>query len=85
MHVSILNGYLFHVAYVAFLPLAAAAIVGEDSGAKKTWVDVALWAVVGLAVAAFALGVPAAYGIAVSTNYAKAFTWTTFVTNGLFR
>lgn len=85
MHVSILNGYVFHVAYVAFLPLAATAIVGEDSGVKKTVVDVALWVIVGLAVAAFALSVPAAYGIAVSSNYAKAFTWTTFVPNGLFR
>lgn len=85
LHVSLLNGYLFHVCYVAFLPLAATAIVGEEGGLKKTLVDVALWSIVGLAIAAFALGVPATYGIAVSSNYAKAFTWMTFVSNGLFR
>ena len=84
-HISILNGYLFHVCYVAFLPLAATAIVGEDTGAKKKAVDVVLWIIVGLAVAAFVLSVPATYGIAVSSKYAKAFTWTAFASNGLFR
>jgi hypothetical protein len=85
MHVSILNGYVFQVCYVAFLPLAATAIVGEEKGTKNTAVDIALWVIVGLAVAAFVLTVPAAYGIAVSSKYAKAFAWTTFASNGLFR
>jgi hypothetical protein len=40
---------------------------------------------VGLAAAVFVLTLPALYGFAVPTAWAKAFAWTSFISNGFFR
>ena len=85
--VCVLSGTLFHVFYVGFIPLALHAWENCESGCEKCkkTASVCVWVVVGLAAAAFALTLPATYGFAVSTGWAKAFAWTSFVSNGFFR
>ena len=85
LYVSPIHSLFFHVLYTAFLPLAAMMLPEELCKGKKIIVEIALWTVVGLSVACFALGVPSMYGIVVSENYAKVFGWTTFISNGYFR
>ena len=85
LYVSPIHSLFFHVLYTAFLPLAAMMLPEELCKGKKLLVEIGLWTVVGLSVACFALGVPSTYGIVVSESYAKAFGWTTFISNGYFR
>lgn len=77
-HVSVLNSYLFHVCYTAFLPLAAIAFAGE-SDKKRKIADFLLGFVTGLAAVAFVISVPSMYGFAVSAAYSKAIGWLSIV------
>ena len=85
--ICVVTGTLFHVFYVGFIPLALHAWENSECGCEKCKkaASVCVWVVVGLAVAAFVLTLPALYGFAVPTAWAKAFGWTSFVSNGFFR
>ena len=70
---------LFHVCYLGFIALAAMQLPAGKIG------NIALWSVVGLVAINFVLCLPALYGFAVPTGWAKAFGWTAWVNNGIFR
>ena len=83
----VVTSALFHVFYVGFIPLALHAWENCEEGCEKSKkaASVCVWVVVGLAVAVFLLTLPATYGFAVPTGWAKAFGWTSFISNGFFR
>ena len=70
---------LFHVCYLGFIALAATQLP------KGKISEIALWSVVGLVAVNFVLCLPALYGFAVPTGWAKAFGWTAWLNNGIFR
>lgn len=70
---------IFHVCYLGVIALAATQIPKGKIG------NIALWATVSLVVVNFLLCLPALYGFAVPTGWAKAFGWTAWVNNGFFR
>ena len=83
---SVVNGLLFHVCYVGFLPLAATAFSSIDGKDKKSKAfNALLWIIVALAAAVFFVSLPSIYGFGAPTSYAKAFGWTAIVNNGFFR
>ncbi len=84
VQVSLLQGYLFHVCYMAFLPLAIFSITGENEKTEKL-ADFLLGFVTGIALVGFIVSLPATYGFAVPEAYAKAFTWMSIKSNGFFR
>lgn len=79
MGVTAETSLLFHVCYLGFIALAATQLPKGKIGC------IALWSVVGLVAVNFALCLPALYGFAVPTGWAKAFGWTAWVNNGIFR
>lgn len=70
---------LFHVCYLGFIALAATQLSKCKLG------KVALCAVVVLVVANFAVCLPALYGFAAPTGWAKAFGYTAWISNGIFK
>lgn len=83
----VISSSLFHVFYVGFIPLALHAWENNEEGCEKCkkTASVCAWVIVGLAAAVFVLTLPALYGFAVPTAWAKAFAWTSFISNGFFR
>ncbi len=75
---SALSGMLFHVCYLGFLPLAASLLPEGETTTDKAFVNVACLAVVTVFALSFALGLPVAYGYAVTASRAKMFTWMFF-------
>lgn len=73
------SSMLFHVFYLGFIALAATQLPQGKKG------NVLLWSVVGLVAINFVLCLPALYGFAAPTGWAKAFGWTAWVNNGLLR
>lgn len=73
------SSLIFHVCYLGFIALAAMQLPAGKIG------NIVLWSVVGLVVFNFVLCLPALYGFSVSTGWAKAFGWTAWVNNGIFR
>ncbi|MBE5747531.1 MAG: hypothetical protein E7352_05125 [Clostridiales bacterium] len=70
---------LFHVCYLGFIGLAITQFDGCKYG------KFAIWAMVGLVVVNFVICLPALYGFAAPTGWAKAFGWTAWINNGIFR
>lgn len=79
MGVTAESSVLFHVCYLGFIALAATQLPKGKAG------EITLWSVVGLVALNFVLCLPALYGFAAPTGWAKAFGWTAWVNNGFFR
>ena len=82
---SVLSGLLFTACYLAFIPAAAMALEGSLQEERKGWIDVALYAVLGLSAIVFCLSVPSMYGAAIPAAAANIFGWTSILNNGYFR
>lgn len=81
-HVSVLNSYLFHTCYVAFLPLAAIAFAGESE--KKTKIaDFLIGFVTGIAAVELVICLPSMYGFAMPAAYEKVIGWISVVKKSL--
>lgn len=78
---------VFHVLYLAFIPMLLMLLPdGEEEGTGvKVLSNVAICAIVLIAVAVFVMCLPSIFGFAAPAGWAKWFTWTTFVNNGFFR
>lgn len=70
---------IFHVCYLGFIALAATQLP------KGKIENIAVWTTVGLVAINFVLCLPALYGFAAPAGWAKAFGWTAWVNNGIFR
>ncbi len=82
---SMLSSMLFHVFYIAFLPLVATLLPEGETFGEKAIINVAIWTIIAVFIVMFALCVPAFYGTTVPTETAKLFTWTSIRSNGWFR
>ncbi|MBQ9714301.1 MAG: hypothetical protein IJV83_03160 [Clostridia bacterium] len=79
------TGILFHVFYLGFIALAATQLPAPETKKVKLLSNVAIWSFVGLVAVNFILSLPAIYGFAAPTGWAKAFGWTAWLNNGFFR
>ena len=70
---------LFHVCYLGFIALAITQLGDCKRG------NLIVWTIVGLVAVNFLACLPALYGFAAPTGWAKAFGWTAWVNNGFFR
>lgn len=76
----------FHIAYTAFLPLAATLVCEEElSKTKKLLFEIAKWSVVALSVIFFAFSVPSMYGIVISNGYGRMLRFICLINNGYIK
>ena len=84
-NVSALSGMLFHVLYLAFLPLAASLLPEGETTQDKVLVNVGCITLVAVFALAFALALPVMYGFAITTNRVGLFNWMSLFSNGFFK
>ena len=84
-NVSALSGILFHVCFLAFLPLVATMLPEGETMQEKTLINVVCLTVVAVFVLTFMMALPAMYGTVVTANRANLFAWMSFTTNGFFK
>ncbi len=84
-NVSALSGMLFHVFYLAFLPLAATMLPEGETLQEKALINVVCLAVVVVFAFMFMLALPVMYGSVVTASRVNLFGWMSFTTNGFFK
>ena len=84
-NVSALSGMLFHVFYLAFLPLAATLLPEGETTQEKVLINAGCITLIAIFALAFVLALPVMYGFAIVADRAKLFNWMSLYSNGFFK
>lgn len=86
LYVTPMFSVFFHIAYTAFLPLAATLVCEENlTKTQKVWFEIAKWSAVGISALFFAFSVPSMYGVVISNDYGRALRFICLINNGYIK